>query len=105
MVTNAFPAKKVKTESPPLFTSNPAKLVTCFFAVEQYYNFVNINSDHDHVKLAVAYCEKDALTWWHQYYATHPNAINTTDWDDSKLDIEDAIEDLDKELRLHWNFL
>ena len=65
MGANVFAAKKVKLELPPLFAGDPAKLSTWIFAVEQYCDLVDINSDHDHVKLAVTHCEKDALTWWH----------------------------------------
>ena len=93
-------AKKVKLELPPLFAGDPAKLSTWIFAVEQYCDLVDINSDHDRVKLAVTRCEKDALTWWRQYCATHPDAINSTDWEDFKIEIEHAFEDVDKELRL-----
>ena len=65
MGINAFVAKKVKLELPPLLAGDPAKLSTWIFAVAQYCKLVDIISDHDHVKLAVTCCKKDALTWWH----------------------------------------
>ena len=52
------------------------------------------------MKLAVTRCEKDALTWWRQYCATHRDALISTDWDDFKSELEHAFEDVDKELKL-----
>ena len=53
------------------------------------------------MKLAVSHYEKDALTWWHQYCATHPYATNTSDWENFKTEIEYAFKDVDKEHRLY----
>ena len=52
------------------------------------------------MNLVVIHGEKDAFTLWHHYYATHHEAIKTSDWDDFKLETEHAFEDVERELRL-----
>ena len=61
MGNNAFVTKKVKLELALLLIGNLAKLSTGIFAIEEYYDFIDINSDHDRVKLAITNCKKDAL--------------------------------------------
>ena len=42
--------------------------------------------------------KKDALTWLHQSYVAQHGALTTTDWQNSKDELEIAFEDVHKEL-------
>ena len=75
---NLFEAKKVKLDLLEKIGGDPRKFQAFFFMIEQYCELSGINSGHK-VKLAVTRCEKDALTWWNRFDASHTNAFTTTD--------------------------
>ena len=70
------------------------------FIIECHCELASINPSHDKVKLFVAWCEKDALTWWNQVNASHTNALSTEKWDDFKSEVEHMFHIIYNELQL-----